>query len=324
MVRDTLSLARLISWAENRDPRIGEVLRRVYPRTGHAHRVGITGPPGGGKSTLIARLALLLKARGERVAVVAVDPSSPFTGGALLGDRFRMTELSEDPEIFMRSMATRGSLGGLAAATEEVLDLLDAAGFTWILVETVGVGQVELDIAQATDTVAVILVPESGDAIQAMKAGLMEIGDLFTVNKADRDGAPRLMNDLEAMLELRPDREGWRPRILRAVALSGDGIDGLVEAMDSHRRFLAETGILQERRRRTLRLRLLGETRKALVARLEEGGGEGLEELLDRVVRRELTPGDAARDMVDRLARRDPRPAPGAPEESRPATETRS
>jgi len=303
LARDTLSLARVISWAENRDPRIGEILRRVYPDTGRAYRVGVTGPPGGGKSTLIARLALLLKAHGERVAVVAVDPSSPFSGGALLGDRFRMTELSEDPEIFIRSMATRGSLGGLAAATEEVLDLLDAAGFTWILVETVGVGQIELDIANATDTVAVVLVPESGDAIQAMKAGLMEIGDLFVVNKADRDGAERLCVELDAMLDLRPGRDDWRPRVLKAAAVRGEGTEDLAEAMETHRRHLTETGILEERRRGTLKHRLLAEARQALLRRVEREDGEGLETLLDRVARREITPHDAARELVDLLGR---------------------
>jgi LAO/AO transport system kinase len=296
-----VALARLISWAENRDSRIGEVLRRVYPETGKAYRLGITGPPGGGKSTLIARLAVELRARGEKVAVVAVDPSSPFSGGALLGDRYRMTELSEDPEIFMRSMATRGSLGGLAAATEEALDLLDAAGFSYLLVETVGVGQVELDIAKATDTVAVVLVPESGDGIQAMKAGLMEIGDVFVVNKADRDGADRLAGELESMLSLRPVRDGWRPEVLLTTAHRAEGVEDFLEAMIRHRKHLEESGALQERRRSTLKQRLLGEAREALLNRLETEE-EGLEGVVDRLARRELTPHDAARQMVDRLS----------------------
>ena len=299
--RDTRSLARLISWAENRDPRIGEVLRRVYPRTGRAYRLGITGPPGAGKSTLIARLAILLRDRGETVAVVAVDPTSPFTGGALLGDRYRMNELSEDPGIYMRSMATRGSLGGLAAATDEALDLLGAAGFTVILVETVGVGQVELDIATTTDSVAVVLVPESGDAIQAMKAGLMEIGDLIVVNKADRDGAERLVNEIASMLELAQTRDDWRPEVLQTVASRGEGLAELLDALDRHRAHHAATGILEARRRRTLKLRLLGEARQELLNRMESDGGPGLEELLDRVTRRELTPHDAAREILSRL-----------------------
>jgi len=197
------ALARLITWAESHDDRVGRALRELYPRTGPAYRTGITGPPGAGKSTIIARIALAYRDRGERVGVVAVDPTSPFTGGALLGDRIRMTELSEDPEIFMRSMATRGSLGGLAGATVEALDLLDAAGYGRLLIETVGVGQIELDIAMAADTVVVVLVPESGDGIQAMKAGLMEIGDVFVVNKADREGADQLCRELESMLDIR-------------------------------------------------------------------------------------------------------------------------
>ncbi len=299
--RDTLALARLISWAENRDARIGEVLRRVYPKTGHAYRLGITGPPGAGKSTLIARLAILLRDRGEKVAVVAVDPTSPFTGGALLGDRYRMIELSEDPQIYMRSMATRGSLGGLAAATDEALDLLDAAGFTMILVETVGVGQVELDIATATDSVAVVLVPESGDAIQAMKAGLMEIGDLIVVNKADRDGADQLVNEVVSMLELARTRDGWRPEVLKTTASRNEGLAELIEAVGRHRAHNAATGVFEARRRRTLKLRLLSEARQELLNRMETDGGPRLEEILDRVTRRELTPHDAAREVLSRL-----------------------
>ena len=301
---DMLAVARLISWAENRDRRIAEVLRRVYPRTGNAYRVGITGPPGAGKSTLIARLALKLRERDEKVAVVAVDPTSPFTGGALLGDRFRMTDLSEDPGIFVRSMASRGSRGGLAAATEEAMDLLDAAGYRTILVETVGVGQVELDIAQATDSVAVLLVPESGDGIQAMKAGLMEIGDVFVVNKADREGADRLVTEIESVLDLRPYRDGWRPEVLRTVSHKGEGVPELVEALARHRAHLEETGKLAERRRRTLRLRLLGEARQALLERIRRTEGVELEDLLNRVAAREITPHDAARDMVDLLGTR--------------------
>ena len=246
---DARSLARLISWAENGDARIADVLRRVYPRTGAAYRLGVTGPPGVGKSTLIARLALVLRDAGERVAVVAVDPSSPFTGGALLGDRYRMVEITEDPRIFMRSMASRGAQGGLAGATSEALDLLDAAGYTFILVETVGVGQVELDIAEATDTVAVVLVPESGDGIQAMKAGLMEIGDLFVVNKADREGADRVVNDLESMLDFRPRRDGWRPLVVKTVAARGEGLEELRGAVGEHRAHLEGSGHLSERRR---------------------------------------------------------------------------
>jgi len=313
---DTLAVARLISWAENDDSRIAEVLRRIYPRTGAAFRIGITGPPGVGKSTLIGRIALRYRDRGERVAVVAVDPTSPYSGGALLGDRHRMVEVTEDPRIFMRSMATRGAQGGLARATAEALDLLDAAGFTTILVETVGVGQVELDIARATDTVAVVLVPESGDAIQAMKAGLMEIADVFVINKADREGADRVLRDLESALDVRPKQDAWRPEVLKVTALKGDGLDELLDAFDRHRKHLEDSGRLSEKRRRTLRARLLGEAGRALLDRLENGDSENLERLVDRIEHRELTPHDAARDWVAHISNADHRSNPGHPSNS--------
>lgn len=294
----TPPLARLISWAENRDRRIESVLGRVFSRTGTAFRLGITGPPGAGKSTLIGRLALALRDRGEKVAVVAVDPTSPFSGGALLGDRYRMTELSEDPGVFVRSMATRGSMGGLASATEDALDLLDAAGYTYLLVETVGVGQVELDVAQAADTVVVVLVPESGDGIQAMKAGLMEIGDVFVVNKADREGAARLKGDLLSVLELGSTRRDRQPPVVETSAVRGDGLQELLEELDRHRRHLEESGTLHRRRRDTLRVRVLGEIREAMLRRLLEERGELLESLLDRVEERSLSPHEAARQLA--------------------------
>lgn len=213
------ALARAISVVENQREGFQTLLHRLHPRLGRAHRIGITGPPGAGKSTLTAELIRRYRARGETVAVVAVDPTSPFTGGALLGDRVRMNDVGLDDGVFIRSMATRGSLGGLAVTTKEVADVLDAFGFDRLLVETVGVGQSELDIAQAADTTVVVLVPESGDAIQAMKAGLMEISDLFVVNKADRPGAQRLVKDLEMMLHLREGPGARRRR--RAPAGSG-------------------------------------------------------------------------------------------------------
>jgi LAO/AO transport system kinase len=297
---DTLALARAISWAEDRDPRIQDVLRRVYPRTGTAYRVGITGPPGAGKSTLIAGLVAEFKRRGGRVAVVAVDPTSPFTGGALLGDRFRMHALAEDTEVFVRSMATRGSTGGLARATDNALDLIDAAGYTWILVETVGVGQVEMDILEAADTVVVVLVPESGDGIQTMKAGLMEIGDLFVVNKADREGADRLAREIESGLDLRA-RNGDRPEVLLTRAVGGDGVPELASAVERHRARLEGSGALRARRRRTHKFRLLAEARRAVMDRLLDEEGPELEGILDRIEKRELTPRDAAEHMIKRL-----------------------
>ena len=296
------AIARLLSWAEDRDPRVDEALRVLYPTTGAAHRLGITGPPGAGKSTLISRMVSRLRARDDSVAVVAVDPSSPFTGGALLGDRIRMSEISEDPEVFVRSMATRGSRGGLAAATEDALDLLDAAGYRRLVVETVGVGQVELDVAMATDTVVVVLVPESGDGVQAMKAGLMEIGDVFAVNKSDREGAETLRREIEQMLELR-EGDGWRPPVVPVTATAGDGILELLAAVDAHRAHVEASGGPAAHRREAVEARILAESRRVWQERAGAAGEELLGRLVDEVANRSRTPRDAARDLVEALGR---------------------
>ena len=227
---DRRALARLITRVENREPAVPEIMRRVYPRTGRAYTVGITGPPGAGKSTLVDRLTAAIRKTGATVGVVAVDPTSPFTGGAVLGDRIRMQAHTLDPGVFIRSMATRGSLGGLARATAETQKLLDAVGFDWILVETVGVGQTELDVVKLADTTVVVLVPESGDGIQTMKAGLLEAADILVVNKADREGAPRLLTELKYMVHLH--REGqqasrdldWEVPILSTEAVHDVGV----------------------------------------------------------------------------------------------------
>jgi LAO/AO transport system kinase len=279
-----VALARAISVVENRRPGFEAFLHAVLERGLRAARVGLTGPPGAGKSSLVAGLASAYLAREEEVGVVAVDPTSPYSGGALLGDRIRMNDLATDPGMFIRSMATRGSLGGLATTTREVIDLMDTFGFPRVLIETVGVGQTELQITGAADTVVVVLVPESGDAIQAMKAGLMEIADIFVVNKADRPGADRLVKELSMALHLRageamrdipahhgvalgrevrevreqgggerkPRRweppEGWKIPVLKTVAHAGEGIDALLDAIDRHRAHLDESGELERRR----------------------------------------------------------------------------
>ncbi len=223
---DRVALARAISHVENDAPDAVAILDACFEKSGTAFRIGITGPPGAGKSTLVTRLAQGYRTRGESVAIVAVDPTSPFSGGALLGDRVRMGELAGDPGVFIRSMATRGSLGGLAVHTAQVCDVLDAAGYERILIETVGVGQSELEVAQTADSTAVVLVPESGDGVQAMKAGLMEIADVFVINKADREGAERGAFAVRSALELRQKQSEWDPPVLLTIASQGDGVDG--------------------------------------------------------------------------------------------------
>jgi LAO/AO transport system kinase len=252
---DRLALARLITRVENRQTGLAEIMRAVQPHLGRAHVVGVTGPPGAGKSTLVDRLTSRLRAEGERVAIIAVDPSSPFTGGAVLGDRIRMQTHTLDENVFIRSMATRGSLGGLAAATGDVIKLMDAAGFPWILIETVGVGQTELDIIKQADTTVVILVPESGDSVQAMKAGLMEVADIFVVNKADREGAHSLMAELRFSVHLHyassvsPKDIDWEIPILAAQATNDVGVAELLGDVKRHRSVLEAAGAREKRRR---------------------------------------------------------------------------
>jgi LAO/AO transport system kinase len=282
------ALARGISIVENHRPGFERLLAAWTPRLGHARRIGITGPPGAGKSTLTTALARAYRVSGLTVGIVAVDPTSPFTGGALLGDRIRMEEIALDPGVYIRSLATRGSLGGLSSATRETCDVLDAFGMDRVLIETVGVGQSELDVARTADTCLVVLVPESGDSIQTLKAGLMEIADIFTVNKADRPGADRLRNEIETMLGMRAgatmknvpahhgvdlsrnnllrqvreaaradDAEQWTPPVLRTVAAKEEGIAELIEALDRHFRYLERSGTLRTRRRARLRERVI-------------------------------------------------------------------
>lgn len=281
------ALARVVSIVENHRDGFEQILGSLHSRTGRARRIGLTGPPGAGKSTITALLVKNFRDQGLKVGVIAVDPTSPFTGGALLGDRVRMENVALDPGVFIRSMATRGSLGGLAAATREVADVLDAFGFDVLLIETVGVGQSELDVARTADSTVLVLVPESGDSIQTLKAGVMEVADVFVVNKADRPGADRLRNDVELMLGLRrgvsfgnapahhgvdlkrnparaareaaaePSPTQWTPPVLSAVATKPEGIPEIVTALDRHFAYLQQSGTLRARRRERMRERVM-------------------------------------------------------------------
>ena len=251
---DRLALARLITLAENRSPSVPAIMEAVYPRSQGAYVVGITGPPGAGKSTVVDRLIALLRAEGAMVGVIAVDPSSPFTGGAVLGDRIRMQTHTLDPGVFIRSMATRGSLGGLSRATGDVIRLMAAFGHSWVLLETVGVGQTELEVMKLADTTVVLLVPESGDAVQTMKAGLMEAADIFVVNKADRSGAPGLMAELKFAVHLHraspgaPTDVDWEIPVLSAEAQNSVGMVAMLAEIRRHRGALEANGALQARR----------------------------------------------------------------------------
>lgn len=324
------ALARAVSIVENGRTGFEQLLASIHPRLGQARRIGITGPPGAGKSTLTERLVSAYRALDLRVAVVAVDPTSPFSGGALLGDRIRMEQIALDPGVYIRSMATRGSLGGLATSTREVCDLLDAAGFDRILVETVGVGQSELDVARMADTTVLVLVPESGDGIQALKSGVMEVADCFLINKADRPGAEKVRREVEMALDLRlgkaqknmPAHHGalrrgpapaaaaesdesttWRAPVLTGVASKGEGIDALIEALDRHWEWMNTSGELERRRR----LRHAQRTREVVDRATqrwvwqESNAERAINARLDDVTAGQLSPYELAAEIVAAL-----------------------
>jgi LAO/AO transport system kinase len=294
---DTRALARLLSLVEDGSPRAREVIKDLLPRTGHARIIGLTGAPGVGKSTMTAALVGAFRAAGRRIAVLAVDPTSPFTGGALLGDRIRMQEHATDEAVFIRSMASRGHLGGLAAATPQAIRVLDAAGFELIIIETVGVGQAEVAIASLADTVAVLLAPGMGDAVQAAKAGILEVADLFIVNKADKPDAQQVVRDLRGMLALGANDKGWKPPIITTTATTGEGLAEVVTQLDAHRDWLTASGELTRRRHARAREEITALAFAALRARVTT---TGVDELAARVADGTLDPFQAAEDILAR------------------------
>jgi len=296
---DRRALARLISLVENGHPEGQEAMRLLHSKTGRAKTVGITGPAGTGKSTLVNQLAKEFRARGKTVGIVAVDPSSPFTRGAILGDRIRMQDLVGDPDIFIRSMATRGSLGGLAETTTEVMSVLDAFGKDVVIVETVGAGQDEVEVIRATQTVVVIGTPGFGDDVQVMKAGILEIADIFVVNKADKEGANTLVSELNRLLSLSPG-DGWKVPVLKTVAPDAQGIPELVDAIEAHWNHLKDSGRLEKGEEERVRHNLLTLTRQKLIQRLLEHNQKNgqLDALVKAVVAREIDPHSAAERLI--------------------------
>jgi LAO/AO transport system kinase len=299
---DRRALARAITLVENGDPLAYELVRDVYPETGSAYVVGVTGPPGVGKSSLIAALVRQIREAGSTVGVISVDPSSPFTKGALLGDRIRLSEHFLDPGVFIRSMGTRGHLGGLAEATLQALLVLDAAGKDIVFVETVGTGQSEVEVIGIADTVLLVLMPGSGDSIQALKAGIMEIPDVIAINKKDHPAAKTMLNEVRSVLTLDTERV-WKPPIVLTEAVSDEGVADLWAKVEAHRAHLDEEGLLDERRRRNLAgevFAVASARAKAHLERAVEGDPE-LRRLLDEVQRRELDPLTAVREIMDKV-----------------------
>ena len=297
---DQRALARLVSAVERQSAEVPEIMQRITPMLGHAYCIGITGPPGAGKSTITDRLTAYARQQGKTVGIIAVDPTSPYSGGAILGDRIRMQQHYLDAGVYIRSMASRGHHGGLSRAAKGVIKLLDAFGKDLIIVETVGVGQTELDIVAAADTTVLILVPASGDAIQTIKAGIMEIADLFVINKADRDGAERLQRDLQMMLHVRPVSDGWCPPVLGTQAHKDIGIVELYEAIAAHRHKLSATGQLATRRQQNRRQELLDLLQQQLMATLtaQFEDGEAHSGLLEQVEEGTVDPYTAAQQML--------------------------
>ena len=297
---ETRAVARAITLVENGGAQAAELMKALFPRTGNAVIIGITGSPGAGKSSLVDKLALFYKEKGEKIGIVCVDPSSPFSGGAILGDRIRMATLGLEKGVFIRSMATRGNLGGLSRATVDAVAILDAAGFDKVIVETVGVGQDEVEIVKTADVSVVVLVPGMGDDIQAIKAGIMEIGDVFVINKADREGVLRTQKELEALLSLAHRPDMWNPPIIKTIATESKGIDDLAAAIVSYREFESGDSHRNERRKAIARWRLTELLRERLLSDLlsKDGTGERLDKLAAEIAEKKIDPYSAVEELV--------------------------
>ncbi len=304
-VRD---IARLISVVENELPEATKAMQEIFPHTGNAYTVGFTGPPGAGKSTLVDKVTKHWCEQGKKIGIVAIDPSSPFSGGALLGDRIRMRDIATEDGVFIRSVSTRGSMGGLSRAATDIAKILDAAGKDFVLIETVGVGQDEVDIFKTADTSVLVLMPGAGDDIQSIKAGIMEIADIFVVNKADREGADALVRSIRQMLDLNPKPGPWRPPIMKTVALHDQGIEQLIAAIHEHREFLVQNDLLAARRKERIKAEILRlvERRVANIIQQQVRQNGRFETLIEKVVAREDDPYSCIERIVGPLEQKNP------------------